>query len=136
MSTINKKETWKLIIQLIVSIATAIATTLGVTSCIVQIEVLITILITLWINRKSYPHIHSYGCGKARNVVIHRVIMKFLEIFPPIFDGKRYKLINFAPKQGIVDKLWIDFYLNKIASTHCVDNDIPNVYIGMGKEMT
>ncbi len=35
MSTINKKETWKLIIQLIVSIATAIATTLGVTSCIV-----------------------------------------------------------------------------------------------------
>ncbi len=35
MSTINKKETWKLIIQLIVSIATAIATTLGVTSCMV-----------------------------------------------------------------------------------------------------
>jgi len=29
---------------------------------------------------------------------IHRVIYGFLERFPPFFDGKRYKLINFAPK--------------------------------------
>jgi hypothetical protein len=27
------------------------------------------------------------------------------ERFPPIFAEKRYKLINFAPKTGIVDKL-------------------------------
>lgn len=29
----NRKETWKLIINMIISILTAIATTLGVTSC-------------------------------------------------------------------------------------------------------
>jgi len=35
---------------------------------------------------------------------IHRVICGFLERFTLIFDGKRYKLINFAPKMEIVDK--------------------------------
>ena len=34
---------------------------------------------------------------------IHRVIYGFFERFPPIFDGKRYKLINFAPEMEIVD---------------------------------
>ena len=33
MSVENKKETWKLVINMIVSILTAIATTLGLTSC-------------------------------------------------------------------------------------------------------
>ena len=33
MSTENKKETWKLIINMIISILTAIATTFGLTSC-------------------------------------------------------------------------------------------------------
>ena len=35
------------------------------------------------------------------NTVIHR---KF-ESFPRFFAEKRYKLINFAPKKGIVDKV-------------------------------
>ena len=33
MSTTNKSNTWKLILQLIVAALSAIATTLGVTSC-------------------------------------------------------------------------------------------------------
>ena len=33
MSTENKKETWKLIINMIISILSAIATTIGLTSC-------------------------------------------------------------------------------------------------------
>ena len=33
MSTENKKEIWKLIINMIISILTAIATTFGLTSC-------------------------------------------------------------------------------------------------------
>ena len=35
---------------------------------------------------------------------IHRVICMFSATFPQIFDGKRYKLSNFAPKLEIVDK--------------------------------
>ena len=34
----------------------------------------------------------------------HRVICMFSATFPQIFDGKRYKLSNFAPKLEIVDK--------------------------------
>ena len=33
MSFENKKETWKMVINMIISVLTAIATTLGVTSC-------------------------------------------------------------------------------------------------------
>jgi hypothetical protein len=33
MSTENKKETWKMVINMIISILTAIATTFGLTSC-------------------------------------------------------------------------------------------------------
>ena len=33
MSTENKKETWKLIINMVISILSAIATTFGLTSC-------------------------------------------------------------------------------------------------------
>lgn len=33
MSADNKKNTWKMVINMIISILTAIATTLGVTSC-------------------------------------------------------------------------------------------------------
>jgi hypothetical protein len=35
---------------------------------------------------------------------IHRVICMFSATFPQFFDGKRYKLSNFAPKLEIVDK--------------------------------
>lgn len=35
---------------------------------------------------------------------IHRVICMFSVTFPQIFDEKRYKLSNFAPKLEIVDK--------------------------------
>jgi len=34
---------------------------------------------------------------------IHRVIYRFFASFPRFFAGKRYKLINFAPKSEIVD---------------------------------
>ena len=33
MSADNKKETWKMVINIIISILTAIATTFGLTSC-------------------------------------------------------------------------------------------------------
>ena len=33
-----------------------------------------------------------------------------------------------------MDKLWIDFLVNKIASTQLVDNPSPDVYNEMGKE--
>ena len=33
-----------------------------------------------------------------------------------------------------MDNSWIDFSLNKIASTQCVDNDTPHVYIEMSKK--
>ncbi len=33
MSVDNKKETWKMVINMIISILTAIATTFGLTSC-------------------------------------------------------------------------------------------------------
>ncbi|MDD5991986.1 MAG: hypothetical protein PUC35_03595 [Prevotellaceae bacterium] len=33
-----------------------------------------------------------------------------------------------------MDKLWIDFLVNKIASTQHVDNPSPDVYNEMGKE--
>ncbi len=33
MSVDNKKETWKMVINMIISILTAIATTFGMTSC-------------------------------------------------------------------------------------------------------
>ncbi|MDD6853371.1 MULTISPECIES: smalltalk protein [Prevotella] len=33
MSLDNKKDTWKMVINMIISILTAIATTLGLTSC-------------------------------------------------------------------------------------------------------
>ena len=33
MSVDNKKETWKMVINIIISILTAIATTFGMTSC-------------------------------------------------------------------------------------------------------
>ena len=36
---------------------------------------------------------------------IHRVIQQIFERFPPFFAEKRYKLIIFAPKLEIVDKL-------------------------------
>jgi hypothetical protein len=36
---------------------------------------------------------------------IHRFIPKKNKRFPPFFAEKRYKLINFAPKTEIVDKL-------------------------------
>ena len=35
---------------------------------------------------------------------IHRVINKFLETFSQFLTEKRYKLINFAPNWGNVDK--------------------------------
>ena len=34
MSTENKRETWKTIINVVISILTALATTLGISSCI------------------------------------------------------------------------------------------------------
>ena len=37
---------------------------------------------------------------------IHRFIQLFLATFPRNYDEKRYKLIKFAPKYGIVDKLF------------------------------
>jgi len=58
------------------------------------INVLITLLIITY-----YP---MSGGGEGD---IHRFIPKKNKRFPPFFAEKRYKLINFAPKTEIVDKL-------------------------------
>jgi hypothetical protein len=65
--------------------------------------------------------------GRAAVREIHRVKCKFLESFPRFFDGKRYKLINFAPKIEIVDKLRIARRLNKLALTMGVKTTHPRV---------
>ena len=53
---------------------------------------------TLWIT-------HKINTSEVGYVDIQMVIIAFLERFPPFFAEKRYKLINFAPKLEIVDKL-------------------------------
>ena len=63
----------------------------------------ITLGKNLLITCARYPHIHINHCENYPFVVIHSVIIKFLVRFPQIFDEKRYKLINFAPKKEIVD---------------------------------
>ena len=53
---------------------------------------------TLWIT-------HKINSSEVGYMDIHRFIITFFERFPPFFAEKRYKLINFAPKLEIVDKL-------------------------------
>lgn len=48
--------------------------------------------------------IHSYPQRHFGYMDIHRFIQLFLATFPRNYDEKRYKLIKFAPKYGIVDK--------------------------------
>ena len=48
--------------------------------------------------------------------------MLFFESFPPIFFGKRYKLINFAPKYVSVDKCRRVLIFKKKISTAGVDS--------------
>ena len=52
---------------------------------------------------------------------IHRVIYGFFERFPLIFDGKRYKLINFAPKTESVDNYRSVRNVSKLQSTMSVE---------------
>ena len=68
-----------------------------------------------------------FQIGRFRPVfnVIHPLILGFSESFPRIFDRKRYKLINFAPKTEIVDNCFIEPVLNKLVSTTDVNNDKP-----------
>jgi hypothetical protein len=46
-------------------------------------------------------------------VDIHRVIQGNFATFPPFFAEKRYKLIIFAPKKRIVDKIAERLIMNK-----------------------
>jgi len=58
---------------------------------------------------------------------IHRVIMNFLESFSQILTEKRYKLINFAPNWGNVDKQVKAFRTKKKISKVCRHNSIPRL---------
>ena len=57
--------------------------------------------ITLW---KTQGKKCGYPIVKITMRDIHIIILQFFASFPPFFAGKRYKLINFAPKTRIVDK--------------------------------
>ena len=65
---------------------------------------------------------------------IHTLIFGFSTSFPPIFDEKKYKLINFAPKTEIVDNCQSSPRLSKLASTVGVDNSKPRVDKLSGKK--
>ena len=67
-------------------------------------------------------------------MVINRVIRKFFVRFQQIFGGKRYKLINFAPKKQIVDNSMTALTVSHIVSTPCVDNHSPRVDNQIGKK--
>ena len=54
---------------------------------------------------------------KGRSWDIHRVIKHKNKRFPRFFAEKRYKLINFAPKKGIVDKVAEQLIMRKKEST-------------------
>ena len=58
-------------------------------------------------------------------VDINRLIMGKYSIFQQIFAEKRYKLINFAPKLGMVDKLSLLFCIREKQSTVGVNNCEP-----------
>ena len=52
---------------------------------------------------------------------MHLLIYRFLESFPRFFDGKRYKLINFAPKKEIVDNYRSSRKVSKLVFTQDVE---------------
>jgi hypothetical protein len=58
-----------------------------------------------------------FSCHTTPNGDIHTVICRFSERFPRFFAGKRYKLINFAPKFEIVDNCQTVQRTNKLEST-------------------
>jgi hypothetical protein len=55
-------------------------------------------------------------------VDINSFIHAYFATFPQIFAEKRYKLINFAPKLGMVDKLSLLFCIREKQSTVGVNN--------------
>jgi hypothetical protein len=71
---------------------------------------------------------------KVSDRYIHRVISGFLVRFPQIFDGKRYKLINFAPKLEMVDNYASKQTISKLVSTAGVNNKKPQWYNLSGKK--
>lgn len=95
----------------------------------------ITLGKTLLITCARYPHIHINHCENYPFVVIHSVIIKFLVRFPQIFDEKRYKLINFAPKLEIVDKWIIQLIITKKIYTRLLITPSPHVDIQWTKKI-
>ena len=67
---------------------------------------------------------------------MHTLICRFFKSFPRIFDGKRYKLINFAPKTEMVDNCLSKQIFSKLALTAGVDNIKPQMDKLSGKEMS
>ena len=55
---------------------------------------------------------------------INTLIQGFYFTFPQFFLWKRYKLINFAPNYGIVDKTSIVFILKQKQQTVGVNNRV------------
>ena len=53
---------------------------------------------------------------------IHRLILRKKRRFPRFFAEKRYKLIKFAPKKGIVDKLIYHLIIREIELTIIVES--------------
>ena len=69
----------------------------------------------------THTFIHIILNGKNELVNIHNYITLIFERFPLFFAEKRYKLINFAPKLRIVDKIHYRLIINKKESTSIVN---------------
>ena len=52
--------------------------------------------------------------SRVSSMDIHRLILRKNKRFPRFFAEKRYKLIKFAPKKEIVDKLIYDLIISEI----------------------
>jgi len=73
------------------------------------------------------------SCCRGGPEEIHQFIYSFQESFPPFFDGKRYKLINFAPKTKSVDNYRSQRRVSELASTKDVESLQPRVDNLFGK---
>ena len=58
---------------------------------------------------------------------INTLIKDFLRSFQRFFDGKRYKLINFAQKLEVVDKVQSVLIISQKELTMTVHNNKPRV---------
>ena len=76
---------------------------------------------------ENFVNNHTKQFPTIRKVDFHIVFIDFFASFPLKHDEKRYKLIIFAPKCRIVDKVFILLIVNKKKLTVIVNNTKPRV---------